>query len=61
MWLITGFIVWLIGLPFIWHKLVKECSCLPCQKIALTIIWPLMLIVCCGYSIISKLYESKAV
>ena len=56
-WIISGIIVWLIGLPLVWNKL-KSQNCLPCQKIVLTLVWPLSLLSCFTYSII-KTVKSK--
>lgn len=57
-WLFTGILVWLIGIPLVWNKL-KDHNCLPCQKIVLTLVWPLSLLSCFTYSVVKKVKSDE--
>jgi hypothetical protein len=49
-WGISGILVWLIGIPLVWKEL-KDHSGLPCQKVVLTLVWPISLLSCFSYSL----------
>ena len=53
-WWISGILVWLLGVPLVWNK-IKDCESQPCQKVVLTLVWPLSLLSCCIYSSIKKI------